>query len=252
MSRFDQTELDNLERREFHLSLLASVFVMVLAGGTALLMYPVVFVHPDEASKWTLRIAFLGFCVLTMLFVAYLFDRQRTVRKLKQHLVEELKRNVELRVQANVDLLRGLSDLSHFHDQLAMEFRRASGTQRPLSLISVKVNLSSSLSGEKEITNALGEAVKGITRNLRPSDSIYLLGHGFFGVVMPDTDSKMAGRVALQIEETLKTIGDPTRFTFEITTRNFPEQVQSARELEEVVSSQLTDKESWAEVSNSL
>lgn len=251
MVRFDQAELSSLERREFRLSLLAGIFVIVLGGGVALLMYPLVFVHPVEGGKETLRIAFLGFCVLTMLFVAYLFDQQRTIRKLKKHLVEELNRNVELRNQANADLLRGLSDLSHFHDQLAMEFRRASSTQSPLSLIAVKVNLSASISGEKNITCALGDVVKAITRNIRQSDSIYLLGVGFFGVVMPDTDSKAAGRVELQIKETLKNIGGPDRFTYEITTRNFPEQVESAHELEQVVSSQLLEKESWAGVSSS-
>jgi GGDEF domain-containing protein len=250
MVRFDQTELDNLERREFHLTLLAGIFVLVLAGGMALLMYPVVFVHPDEGSKWTMRIAFLGFCVLTMLFVAYLFDRQRTVRKLKQHLVEELKKNVELRNQANVDLLLGLSDLSDFHDQLAMEFRRASSAQQPLSLLAVKIDLSPSISGEKESASALGDAVKGITRNLRQTDSIFLLADGLFGVVMLNTDSASVRRVALQIEETLKSIGAPKRFTFEITTRNYPEQVESAHELEEVVSSLLPEKNSWEEVSS--
>ncbi len=251
MAKFDQAELDNLERRELHLSVLAAVFVIALAGGAALLMYPVVFVHPDEGSKWTLRIAFAGFCVLTPLFVVYLFDRQRTVRKLKQHLVEELKRNMDLRNQANVDLLRGLPDLSHFHDQLAMEFRRASSAQRPLSLVTVKVMLSSTISGEKETTGVLGEAVKGITRNLRQTDSIYLLGQGLFGVVMTDTDSASAARIALQIEETLKSVGAPKRFAFEITTRNYPEQVESAHELEEVVSSLLPEEESWEEVSTS-
>jgi GGDEF domain-containing protein len=251
MANFDQTELENLERRESHLFMLGGIFVVVLAGGAALLMYPVVFMHADEGSKWTLRIAFLGFCVLTMLFVAYLFDRQRTVRKLKQHLIEELRKNVELRNQANVDLLRGLSDLSHFHDQLAMEFRRASNTQRPLSMIAVKVNLSSSISGEKETTIALGEAAKGIMRNMRSSDSIYLLGQGFFGIVMPNTDSAAAGRVELQIEETLRNIGAPSRFTFEVTTRNYPDQVESAHEFEQVVSSQRREKGSWEEVSSS-
>jgi GGDEF domain-containing protein len=97
----------------------------------------------------------------------------------------------------------------------------------------------------------LGEAVKGITRNLRQTDSIYLLGQRLFGVVMTDTDSASAARIALQIEETLKSVGAPKRFAFEITTRNYPEQVESAHELEEVVSSLLPEEESWEEVSTS-
>ena len=72
MARLDSTELKTLEKRENQLMILAAVFVLVLAGGVALLMYPMVFLHPEEGSKWTMRIAFTGFCALTVLFVVYL------------------------------------------------------------------------------------------------------------------------------------------------------------------------------------
>jgi len=251
MARLDQTELKTLEKREKHLSILAAVFVLVQASGMALLMYPMVFLHPEEGNKLTMRIAFVGFCVLTLLFVSYLFDRQRTVRKLKQHLVEEMERNVELRNQANMDLLHGLADLNHFHDQLSMEFRRAMNMTKPLSLIAVKVNVAANLGGEKEITAALGEAVKGIARSLRPTDSTYALGPALFGVVMPETSLANANLIELQIEQTLRSIGSPNRFGFEITTCNYPEQVQSAHELEDVVSSLLPQKQVWEEVGSS-
>ena len=89
MAALNRTDLENLQRREIHLSILSAVFVFILAGGVAVLMYPLVFVHPVEASKWTLRIAFVGFCVLSLLFVFYLLDRQRMVRRLKQQLLFE-------------------------------------------------------------------------------------------------------------------------------------------------------------------
>ena len=108
MARLNQKELKSLEKRELQLSILAAVFVMIQASGMALLMYPMVFLHPEEGNKLTMRIAFGGFIVLTLLFVTYLFDRQRTMRKLKQHLVEEMDRNVELRNQAHADLLHGM------------------------------------------------------------------------------------------------------------------------------------------------
>ena len=79
MATLNRKELDQLERRELHLTVLAAVFVLVLAGGLASFMYPLVFVHP-VGNKWTLRVAFFGFCVLTLLFVGYLLDRQRMVR----------------------------------------------------------------------------------------------------------------------------------------------------------------------------
>jgi hypothetical protein len=132
-----------------------------------------------------------------------------------------------------------------------MEFRRAMTMQKPLSLIAVKVNFAANLGGEKEITAALGEAVKGIARNLRPTDTIYLLAPDLFGVMMPETTWANAKLIELRLEQTLRSIGAPNRFGFEITTCNYPEQVQSAHELEDIVSSLLPQKEVWEEVGTS-
>src|ERR1700731_3414742 len=108
MATIDRQELDRLERRELQLTIVAAVFVFVLASGLAVFMYPMVFVHPDTANKWTLRVAFFCFCALTLLFIGYLLDRQRTVRKLKQQILAELDRNVTLQHQASVDLLQSM------------------------------------------------------------------------------------------------------------------------------------------------
>src|SRR6267143_5985605 len=66
MPTIDRQELDRLERRNLQLTILSAVFVLILAGGLAAFMYPLVFVHahPDENSKWTMRVAFFGFCGL--------------------------------------------------------------------------------------------------------------------------------------------------------------------------------------------
>jgi cytochrome c biogenesis factor len=109
----NREELDKLERRELQLTVLSVVFVLVLAGGLAAFMYPLVFVHA-EGNKWTVRVAFFGFCALTLLLVGYLLERQRTVRALKQHLLAEVERNVALKHQANVDLLGSMPDASQF------------------------------------------------------------------------------------------------------------------------------------------
>jgi hypothetical protein len=65
----NKEELEKLERRGLQVTILSVVFVLVLAGGLAAFMYPIVFVHP-EGSKWTLRVAFFGFCGLTLLLSA--------------------------------------------------------------------------------------------------------------------------------------------------------------------------------------
>src|SRR5579864_4832435 len=130
MATIDRQELDRLERRELQLTIVAAVFVFVLASGLAVFMYPLVFVHPEGANKWTMRVAFFGFCALTLLFIGYLLERQRTVRKLKQQILEELERNIELRLQASADLLHTMPDINHFWDRLTMEYRRAMTMQR--------------------------------------------------------------------------------------------------------------------------
>lgn len=247
MAGFNQTELDNLERRDFQLSILAAVTVLVLASGVALLMYPLVFVHPDEANKWTLRFAFLGFCVLSLLLVAYLLDHQRTVRGLKQQLVAELQRNLELRNQGNADLLHTIPDLHHFQDRLVMEHRRAVSLQRTLSLLVVKVKLSSGLLGTNDERTALGEAARAMARHLRQNDSMYLLGPGFFGLVLPDTDGASANHISLQLAHTLRAVGAKNSFSFETSVCNYPEHVKSAHELEQTVLGMLPDNQSLLE-----
>jgi hypothetical protein len=48
----NREQLDKLERRELQLTVLSVVFVLILAGGLAAFMYPLVFVHPDENNMW--------------------------------------------------------------------------------------------------------------------------------------------------------------------------------------------------------
>jgi GGDEF domain-containing protein len=244
---FNELELDSLERRENHLSILAAVMLLVMAAGVALLMYPLVFEHPDEENKWPMRIAYVGFCVLSLLFVAYLLSRRRTMGRLKQQLVSELKRNLDLRYQGNVDLLHTIPDLNQFRDRLSMEFRRASSMERTLSLLVVKVKLAAGLPDAEE-KSGLGEAARVISRNLRPGDTMYLFGPGLFGAVMPDTDTASANRIALKLDETLRFMGSKNKLAFETTVRNYPENTKSAYELEEMVSSLILEKQPWESV----
>jgi GGDEF domain-containing protein len=247
MSTLDLKQLNTLERREFQLSILAAIIVLVMAGGVALLMYPLVFVHPEESNKWTMRFAFIGFCVLSLLFVAYLLDRQRTVRGLKQQLVDELRRNLELRHQANVDLLHSLPNMEHFQDRLTMEYRRAANMQRPLSLLVVRLKLLAGITNSKEETAALGEVARAMSRHLRPTDSMYVFGQGLFGLVLPDTDTSAANHITLQIEDSLRAQSGGNRFSFATFVCNYPDHAKSAHELEQTVASLLPERQSWAE-----
>ena len=235
MPEFNLSELDNLEKRELQLSILAAVIVLVMAGGVALLMYPLVFVHPTDGNKLTMRFAFIGFCVLSVLFVVYLLDRQKTVRKLKQQLVSELKRNVELRHQANVDLLQSMPDINHFQDRLMMEFRRASTMLQPLSLLVVKLKFLANATDKEQDPASLGEAARAISRLLRPNDSMYVFGPALFGLVLSETDTAAAKGIKARIGEVLRPIGAANKFSAETQLWNYPDHVKSAHELEEHV-----------------
>ena len=236
---FNRAELDNLERRELQLTVLSAVIVLILAGGAALLMYPLVFVHPDPDNKWNLRIAFVGFCALSLLFVGYLLDRHFTVRELKKRLLEELNRNLQLRDQANVDVLQTIPDLSHFSHRLAQEFRRATAQGHSLSLLLVKVTLEDSDPSSLQGKNALGEAARAIARRLRPSDSIYQFGTGLFGVVLPELEPEIAHELSLRVEEFLLAVGETSKFSSQVLLYSYPKDVSSVQEMQEVVSALL-------------
>ena len=243
MATIDRQELDRIERRGLQLTIFSAVFVLVLAAGLASFMYPLVFVHP-EGNKWTLRVAFFGFCALTLLFVGYLFDRQRTFNKLKEQLLAELERNVALQVQASSDILKSMTDQKYFWDRLTTEFRRAMTMQKMLSLVLIKVK-SGARASQNDQKSALSDAAKAMSKKLRPSDSIYRLSDDLFGIVLPETDTLNAKRIALRLQEELQGVRARYGTTFDLTAHNYPEHVKSAHEMEDIVKSILPEKEEW-------
>src|SRR5208282_5878739 len=105
---FDRIRLRDLDRRDWQLWALAMVMIIILAAGMALLMYSLVVREGITiASRTTLRIIF-GFCLLAVLFVGYLIDRQVVIARLRRELAEEKKRNIELRARSNKELLATL------------------------------------------------------------------------------------------------------------------------------------------------
>jgi GGDEF domain-containing protein len=253
MATLNRKDLDQLERRQLQLTIISAVFVFVLAGGLAALMYPLVFVHPEEGNKWTLRVAFFGFIALTILFVGYLFDRQRIVHQLKDSLLAELERNVELRLQGSADILQSMPDLNHFWDRLTMEFRRAMTTEKTLSLLLVRTKPAPAAkagepgrAGIDAVTASWGDAAKAMSRKLRPTDSIYRLSPELFGLVLPETDTLNAKRIAFRLQEELQAVRAKHGTTFDITAHNYPEHVKSNREIEDLVKSHLPVKDQWS------
>lgn len=248
MVAFNLGELDKLERRERQLTILAAVVVLVMAAGLAVLMYPLVFVHPDEAQKLPLRFAYFGFCILSVLIAAYLLDRQRTFRKVKQQLVSQLQQNVELQNRSNADLLHTIPDLNHFRDRVAMDYRRAAAMQRTLSVLVVKIVFTGNSTDPNKETAALGDAARAIERVIRPTDSMYLLDKAIFGLLLSDTDTATANRLKVELEQSLRLVGANNNFSVVTFVCNYPDHAKSAHDLEEAVSMRLPVRELWVEV----
>jgi GGDEF domain-containing protein len=244
MDTLNRAELDKLERRELQLTILAAAYVLVQAVGLAVFMYPLVFLRP-VGSKWTLRVAFFGFCALTLLFVGYLLDRQRTVRKLKQQVLAELERNVTLQHQASVDLLHTMPDQNHFWDRLTMEYRRAMTMQKTLSILLVKAKPASASAKSEPSSEAWSDAAKAMSGKLRPTDSIYRLSADLFALVLPGTDVLNAKRIAVRLQEGLQEVRGKHNLAFDITAHNYPEHVSSSHELEDIVKSLLPERDEW-------
>jgi GGDEF domain-containing protein len=242
MRVFDRMPSENLDRRQMHLILLAGAAIIVLAAGLSLFMYPVVFSQTALVPARTMSVAFIGFCVLSVLLAVYLFDRQSTIRRLRQQLAEERRRSSEALKQASADLLATLPNFSSFQDQLAMEYKRAAAGKQNLAALVVTTKVHEALSDASLSMSVLGDAAKAISRKLREQDSIYILTHGHFGVILPGVGVPAAQRVSARLVEGLTdAAGASNRFSFEVHAISYPEQASSAHDLELAVTGLLPE-----------
>jgi len=135
--------------------------------------------------------------------------------------------------QSSTELLGTLMGFSHFQDRLIMDFRRATQTSEPLSLLLITVKPAKMFAKGQQSQVALGDAAKVLSRKLRPEDSLYRLAADVFGIVLPGTTEETARQSAQRLTEGLADAsGASNRFTAEIQVVNYPEHVSSASEME--------------------
>ncbi len=238
MEIFDRIDPLALERRQWHLWLLALTVMLVLAMGMALLMYPAVFSNPVVVTGPVQRKCFFGFCTLAILLMGYLVDRQIEVSHLRKQLEEEQQAIVRLRQEASKDLVASMPVFEQFQDSLVMEYRRAANTNQPLSLVGVLLRPSRNFADPTEVSTAYGDAAKALLRKLRGEDSIYNMKQGVFGIILPGVDTTGAFRVVERLKEGLQdSAGASGRFTYDLRVVNYPEHAGSARELQDAVRS---------------
>jgi GGDEF domain-containing protein len=236
MRVFDRVDPNSLDGRELQLWMLAHTVIVVLAIGVGLLMYPAVFSHPANLSEIPTRVVFFGFCAVAAMTVGYFLDRQAVIRRLRAELEKERRQTAKVRREASADLLSTLPGLNCFCDLLAMEFRRASGTQQHLSLLTVELKPSSTCTEPGEVETAFGDAAKTLLRKLRSEDSLFLLEAGFFGIALPAVNASDAYALRDRLMEGLHdAAGASNRFSVGISVFSFPEHVSSAWEMEDCV-----------------
>jgi len=236
MRVFDRVDPRRLNRREFHLWILALTVIFVLAIGVALLMYPTVFYHSESVTGIPTRPVFFGFCGLVALVVGYFADRQMVIHNLRAELEDDERRIAKIRREASADLLTALPGPNIFRDRLAMEYRRASHSQQPLSVLAVDLKPSLTFTDPSEIAIAFGDAAKSLMRRLRSSDSIFMFTTSFFVVILPAVSASEAYGLGDRLIEGLHdAAGASNRFTFSVRVVNFPEHVTTAREMDEAI-----------------
>ncbi len=238
MKVFDHIDPRKLDRRDTELWIMAIVTIVILAGGMAVLMYLSSAWSPVVVKGISLREITYSFCVLSLLLVAYLVERQLTVRRLRKQLLEERIRTSKLLGKASADLLEVLPDVERFRARLKTEFSGAVTFQQPLSLVLVVVRPSAQVIESGETPTVIADAVKATIRKLRGEDTVYLLAEGVFGILQPGTLEEDADRVAGRLRERLlEASGAGVRFEFDVHVVNYPRQVGSTNEILEVIAS---------------
>lgn len=235
MGPSSNNRLADLERRELHLTLFACSSIGILAIGTAVMMYPVVFPPQGVADK-TARVAFFGFCALCLLLGFYLWERQRTVRLLRNEMAEDRRRALEAEAQANRELLKTMPKLNGFQDSLPMEFRRTAATTQKLSILVVALKSRTREIAPSVAASALSDAAKVVSRKLREQDSMYILGPLCIGAVLPGANVQTAQGLSSHINQSLAKLADSTsQFSYNIKIVNYPSDATSAHELQQFV-----------------
>jgi GGDEF domain-containing protein len=87
---------------------------------------------------------------------------------------------------------------------------------------------------------------KALSRRLRPTDAIFRLSPDVFGVVLPEADGANGKLVSLRLQQELQTAQAAFGVAFELNVYNYPEDVVSAHEMEDLVKSLLPEQQPWS------
>lgn len=236
MQSTDRIDSSHLQRRERHLTVFACAAIGILTGGAALLMYPAAFAQQGSSSDKALRVAFIGFCSLAVLLMAYIWESQTTIGRLRRTMESDRRTTEEVQRKASTEFLTAIPKLGSFRDLLAMESRRTIAMSDNLSIVVVTVQPSGDVSSPTALISILADASKAIARKLRVQDSIYLLGGTAVGVILPGVSKAVARGISARVAEGLAdAAGASSRFSCKSDIVSYPEDALSPHDLHEAI-----------------
>lgn len=221
-----ESSWEQLDRQDRHLWILAIVLLSVLGASLLIFMIPSVFWFNRETAVADPERAFFGFGVLLALVLAYLLERQATVRRLRQKLYEARTAVAVAEKKAVCQGFLALPCTDQFRDELAMEYRRASTLGAPLATMLFGV--------PKASTEVMGRLASVLGHMLRQGENLYRISGTAVGIIFPGMHVKEVASFAAQAA---KLSGIPNEGC-EITTAVYPEEAASLSELEERLSTE--------------
>jgi two-component system chemotaxis family response regulator WspR len=137
-------------------------------------------------------------------------EAYRALRKSQQKLMET---NLELQRLTNVDGLTGLSNRRYFEEYFETEWRHATRSKEPISLLMIDIDHFKQYNdtyghlGGDEVLRSVAQAVK--SAFMRPKDLAVRMGGEEFVVVLPQTPASSIVALANKVVQAVESLGIP-------------------------------------------
>lgn len=220
---------EKLERQDWHLWALTILLMLVLGVSLLSFMFPTVYWFGGELAVRSPQRAFVGFCILLALTLAYLIHRQATVRRLKRRLYMAQLQAAKAEDRAAVECLQALPALAEFRDVLAMEYRRAATAGGRLACVLATFN--------EARPEKLGRAVRRIQAMLRSGEHLFHISGASFAAMLPGMPPDQAAAFGQKIADNMGVeAGEP-----QIRWIVYPDETHSLAEIERQLWSSIQD-----------
>ena len=214
--RLENQSLDKswktIDRLDWQLWALVLVLILVLGGGLLSMMFPTAFLMREGLVLRAPERVFYGLSVMLGLTLAYLAQRQATLRRIKRGLVTERQRwEDELAHNAFYDALTDLPNRNLLVDRLNKALSRTK-RRKEVQFAVVLFDLDrfkwiNDSMGHVFVDNVLKETARRLQRCLRAEDSAARLGGDEFAILLENT--KNMGEIVHAVERIQKELSLP-------------------------------------------